>query len=307
LKGTLAIILLALLIIAIPVIAQEPNITAVSNRPSLTLIGILGRGIAANPADAMDFMIVKFGIATARINNKARRVGIVKIDDIRYVLRNISIADGHATGRIYKNASEVGSFDVSSVMKGDTEIWAGTMDLDGTTYHLYVIEGVRPIKAAELKEKVVEYCNKTTDTNCRDRLRNYCQDHPNDARCRALFRAWCVKGKNMDDSRCRYEFRKWCSKNPRNKYCIPFALNRSKRYCEEHSDSTICKRIANATANLCQNNPDNEGCATVKYLIAERPNLLRNVQALRTRIQNIRTTATRITRPAISADLEGEV
>jgi len=178
-------------------------------------------------------------------------------------------------------------------MKGDTEIWAGTMTLDSVTYHLYVIEGVRPVRASELRERVVEYCNTHEDANCRERLGNYCQNYPEDIRCKALFRAWCLKDDNMDDTRCRYEFRNWCSENPTNANCVPFALQRAKTYCEENSDSNLCKAIATTAADFCSNNTDNAGCATIKELVQARPRLLQNFQAIRTRIANIQTTATR--------------
>jgi hypothetical protein len=291
-------------LLLIPLV-MAPTPVAISAESKIHAIAVLGKGIAALQDDPMDFMIVKFGLAKAKIVNETKSIGVLKLDDERYVLRNIVIEEGHATGDIYRNNSQVGSFDVSSVMKGDTEIWAGTMELDDQDYNLYVIEGVRPIKASELKEKVVEYCNTTEDANCRERLSNYCQNNPDDARCRALFRAWCLKSDNMDDTRCRYEFRNWCKNNSTNKYCVPFELQRSKSYCEEHSDSVLCQRIANFTANFCQNNSDNEGCITVKNLIEQKPKLLEKVQALRSRITRLRVNASTSVSSATSADVGG--
>ena len=208
-KTILGLFVLSLL--ATAVIAQEATPTLISAQTvSVNAYVVLGRGIAANPDDPMDFMIVKIGIGKVRSSTANMTIGVLKLDEELYRLRDVAVADGQATGNIYKDDAEVGSFDVASVMKGDTEIWAGTMTL-GTSYNLYIIEGVRPIKASELREKVVEYCNANEDANCADRLTNYCQNNPDDTRCRALYRAWCLRDDNMDDTRCRYEFRNWCS------------------------------------------------------------------------------------------------
>jgi hypothetical protein len=301
-KAATALVVLSLL--AAIALAAQPVLVSAS--PKISALVVLGKGIAANPSDAMDFMIAKVGIGKVRYNvtESSEIIGVLKLDEESYRLKNIVIEEGHATGSIYKNSSEVGSFDVSSVMKGDTEVWAGTMILDGKTYHIYIIEGVRPVKASELKERVVEYCNNYEDANCADRLRNYCQDNPDDARCRALFRAWCLKEDNMDDTRCRLEFREWCNEHPENAHCIPFALNRSMNYCEENPDSSLCEKIATAVANICEGNPNNTGCATVKQIIAAKPRLLQNVQVLRQRISRLQVNVQAIS-AVTSADVGG--
>lgn len=293
--------LLVLSMFVVPAFAQISVISAQS--VSIRSYVILGKGIAASPTDPMDFMIVKFGLGKVRyaINDTEAMIGVLKLDDESYRLREVVVEDSKATGKIYSNSSEVGSFEVSSVMKGDIEMWAGTMTL-GSTYNLYVMEGVRPVRASELNEKVVEYCNTAEDANCRDRLGNYCENNPEDTRCRALFRAYCLKDDNMDDTRCREEFRNWCSENPTNANCIPFELQRAKSYCEENSGSNLCNAIATKVANFCANNTENIGCGRVKEMVQAAPTLLKNAQALRTRITNLRTTAVAAT-AVKSADL----
>ena len=310
-------VILALLMAVPVVIAQETTGPYPVSAPTAKAYVILGKGIAASPADPMDFMIVKFGIGRfISPNGTEINLGVLIADEDKYRLKKITIGDGHATGKIYANGTEVGSFDVSSVMKGDTEVWAGTMDLNGNNYNLYVIEGTRRIKASELKDKVVEYCkNNPNDTNCRNKVYQYCQNNPTDRRCRALFRAYCLRG-HMDDTRCRQEFVDYCKENPTNRYCIPFELKRAKVYCENHSDSILCRRIATKITTFCQNNPDNEGCAEVKQLITSRPKLLSKLQTLRTRIRNLKVNrvsagkinATKITSAVnlpVSTELEG--
>ncbi len=293
---------LIVLSIMVVVVAAQSSLTA---SPKVTAYVILGKGIAANPDDTMDFMIAKFGIGKVSYSTAEEVIGVLKLDEELYRLRAVVIEEGHATGSIYRNSSEAGSFDVYSVMKGDTEVWAGKMLLYEKTYNLYVIEGVRPVKASELRARVVEYCTNNEDANCRDRLQNYCENNPDDSRCRALFRAWCLRADNMDDTRCRYEFRNWCNENPRNEYCIPFALNRSRLYCEEHSDSALCEKIATTAADICEETPDNQGCAKVQQLVTRAQKLLQNAQAIKTRIMNIAVTASLRVRAATSADVGG--
>ncbi len=276
----LAIIVLSLL--AVPVAAQTVA------TPGIKAYAVLGKGIAASQSDPMDFMIVKFGLGRVVTDEGNETVlGVLIADDVKYRLKEVTIEEGHASGKIF-SGEEVGSFDVSSVMKGDTEIWAGTMELNDKDYNVYVIEGVRPIKAGELKDKVADYCRENEDVNCTSKVEEYCQSNPEDSRCKALFRAYCLKG-NMEDTRCREALREWCKNNPSNKVCVPLELNWAKNYCEEHSDSILCQRIANATANLCSQNPDNEGCITIKQLLEERPGLLAKAATLRNRIVNIRS------------------
>jgi hypothetical protein len=282
--------LLVLSILAVPVVAQLSH-AQVTSTVKLRALVVLGKGIASNPGDPMDFMILKFGLGKAAAGNRTLTVGVLVADDQRYRLRDVVIEEGHATGNIYDNGTQVGSFDMSSVMKGDTEIWAGTLTLGGQSYNAYVIEGARKIRPAELRERVVEYCNNNEDANCRERLQNYCENNPEDLRCRALFRAYCMKADNMDDTRCREAFRNYCAENSSDSKCVPFELNRSRSYCERESDSNLCKKIGDRVADFCTNNPDNEGCAVVKKLIQERPQLLQNIQNLRDRISNLRTTA----------------
>ena len=267
-------IALVVLLLGVPAMAQTiPG-------PKIKSLVILGKGIASSPSDPMDFMIVKFGIGELTIKNTTLTRGVLILDDEKYKLREIIIEDGHATGKVYKNESEVGSFDVSSVMKGDTEIWAGTLELKGSTYNLYVIEGVRPIRAGELKEKVADYCkNNPDDQNCK-KVKNYCQNNPNDPRCKALFRAYCLKS-GMNDIRCRHAFITWCKNNPADEHCVPFALQRARHYCEEHSDAKICQKIATRVVDFCKEHPDNRGCLRAKQIITERPKLFQKAQKIR--------------------------
>src|SRR4030043_2359772 len=104
---------LVLSLLAVTVMAQSLTATTVK----VNALVALGKGIAANPDDPMDFMIVKFGIGKMIYNANGtpenKTLGVIKLDDELYRLRDVVISEGHATGDIYKNDSKVGSFDVS--------------------------------------------------------------------------------------------------------------------------------------------------------------------------------------------------
>ncbi|MCD6367834.1 MAG: hypothetical protein J7L45_01985, partial [Candidatus Aenigmarchaeota archaeon] len=117
-KIAMSIVLIAILM---------PMIVQAQTGPKIRSLAILGKGIAASPDDPMDFMIAKFGIGEFSAGNHTFRTGVLILDDVKYKLRDINISDSRAIGNIYLNNSKIGSFDVSSVMKGDTEIWAGTL------------------------------------------------------------------------------------------------------------------------------------------------------------------------------------
>ncbi len=260
---------------------------------------VLGKGVAANPNDPMDFRIAKIGIGKVKVPvfEEVFTVGVLKLDEEKYKLKEITVDEGRVTGKIYANGSEVGSFDLSSVMKGDTEVWAGTITINGKVYNTYIIEGVRPVRPGELKEKVADYCKKhPKDKNCREIIsEKFCENNPEDRRCRAIFIAQCMKeDKNLEDMRCREALKEFCKENPTDKRCVPFELRRAKHYCEEHSDSPLCRKIGERVLDFCKENPENEGCTVVKKIIQERPRLFEKIQEIRKRITELRTKATKI-------------
>jgi len=289
-KIIIGIFALSLIILA-PVMAQDA-VTTSAETVEIKSLSILGKGIAASPSDPLDFMIVKFGLGkvVASVSDTEVLTGVVKFDDQKYRVKNVVIGDGSATGDIYDGDTQVGSFELTSIMKDYTEVWAGTTELNGNTYHTYIIEGKRVIKAKELKEKVVDYCDKNEDDNCKDRLDNYCETNPEDSRCKGLFRAYCMKDDNMEDTRCRHEFRDFCEENPTNDHCIPFALQRSQSYCEDHSDSGLCKTIAEKVTNMCEGDAESDGCGKVREMIEENPKLLEKATELREKIEGFKAT-----------------
>jgi hypothetical protein len=278
-KKILSLMTIALLLIPAIAAAQDADGSAdtvispnpVSTKPlKITTLAILGNGIAVSPSDAMDFKMVKIGIGTVRAELLAETtsltVGVMLLDEDRYKLKDVVIADGKASGNVYSTddsgtGTMVGSFGVASVMKGNLEVWAGTLTISGATYHLYVMQAHRQVKPVELKEKVADYCqNNPDDTNCRDKIGDYCQNNPDEERCQKLFMAHCVQGSNLDDSRCREFMNRYCEANPEIEDCGVFAYQRSRQYCEENPGSNLCVKINAEIVEFCSVEPNHEKC-----------------------------------------------
>jgi len=266
----------ALLVLAIPVIAEDLGAQTTSATPTIESIGFLGKGIASLPSDPTNFMIVKAGVGRVKVvvNDTETKVqiGILFLDDKKYRIKDLVIDNGSATGNLYLNDTQVGSVSVKSIIKGDTEVWAGTLTLDGITYNLHILQAQRAIKNNELKEKIRGYCNETG--NCSAGIEAYCQNNPTDTRCLALFKAFCIRKNNMDDSRCRDFMVGWCKDNPEVTDCRLFAVERSTKYCAENPNTPTCNAIVKKLADFCSTDPGNEKC---KETCKEHPEACKSV------------------------------
>lgn len=277
----LGIAILVISILSISVIAQE------FTRPKIKTIGILGRGIAISPSDPKVFKLLKLGIArvivTAGGEQTELAVGILYLDNETYKLKNVTIGNGTASGNVYLNDTQVGSFEVTSVMKGNLEVWVGTLTISGETWNIYVLEASRKFKPLELGEKVDElceeepdkckgsikgigpaYCEQTPDDpSCREKIRNWCEEHPTDQRCMALLRNYCKF--HIEDARCREALREFCLNNTDNEKCKFFELELTEKFCEKHPLDKKCielerKRIV----EYCVSHPDDEKCLRLR-------------------------------------------
>jgi len=267
------IVCLALLLLT-PAFVQAASV--------LHKIYFLGKGIAVSPSDPLDFMMVKVGVGAVKPTTDVtvQRVGVMILDEQKYRLREISVANGSATANLYLNGTQVGSLDVLSVMKGDVEVWAGTLILDGKSYSLYILDAPRRITADELKDKITDYCrDNTDDPNCRERVSEYCQNNPDDSRCKEIFRRYCQN--NLDDSRCREFMFRYCKERPMDATCRLFAVKRSAEFCEENPDSKICQTLDKAVGQNCEDTETGE----CKTFCEEYPNRCRLVKAVSAGVQ----------------------
>ena len=126
--------ILALVLISAVVSAQAV--------PKVKTLVVLGKGIAVSPSDPLDFNIAKLGIGVIKVNlfdNETEEVtlGVLILDDEKYKLKDITKdEDGSVSGDVYSSNEKIGSFSLSSVVKDDTEIWAGTLEINDETKYL---------------------------------------------------------------------------------------------------------------------------------------------------------------------------
>ncbi|UCC91719.1 MAG: hypothetical protein JSV39_00385 [Candidatus Aenigmatarchaeota archaeon] len=229
---------IALIVMTVPVMAQQA--VPIAAKARIHKMGTLGSGIAISGTNPMDFELLKIGVAAVKVgaeDTAAVRVGILYFGEDKYRLKDIVIVNGTATANIYYNGTQVGSISLDSYPKGDKEVWAGTLTLNGETYNAYVIQAKRLVKAVEKARRIFGYCEdhpaqclrvmrgigqvicdpEGEGTNCRERIRTYCENNPDDRRCVALRMAYCKQ--NLDDADCRAEFMERCKENVNEEVC----------------------------------------------------------------------------------------
>jgi hypothetical protein len=268
------IILSAILILAVLCVAAAAD----APKAKIKTIGLLGRGLMISPSDPKVFMIAKIGLADVEVdtdgNISEQKIGIFFADNQSYRIRDVSIGDGESSGSLYRNGTKVGSFDVTSVMKGDVEIWVGTLVLDGNTWNLYILEAERAFKITEVAEKISEFCQGNPErcngigptvcgdansSSCRLKIANWCESHPSDQRCTALLNNYCKS--NLDDGRCRQELKEFCANNTDDEKCRTLELKTSEQYCLKFPlDKGCIQMIRNRTVDFCLNNPNENVC-----------------------------------------------
>jgi hypothetical protein len=262
-KKVFSLSILTLLVFAVLVHAQNQADVAGQHSTIKTLV-FVGKGIAVSPNNPLDFKMVKAGIGTVRISllgeTTELTVGVLVLDEEKYKVKNIVNDDeGGVTGDVYLNDTQVGSLSVSSVMKGNVEVWAGTLTLDGESLYIYILEAPRKVKPHELKEKISDYCRANmNDPDCRERMSDYCEENPTDARCKEIFRKYCKD--NLDDTRCREYLKEYCDENPEIDDCRVFVAKRTAKFCREHPDSEHCVEIEKELVEYCLKNSNTDKC-----------------------------------------------
>jgi hypothetical protein len=262
-RNLLLVSVAALLVFSVPALAQK-GLGEPSPKPRIDMFGMLGKGIASLPSDPLNFKIVKVGVGKVKVDVNGTEtkvtIGILFLDDEKYIVKELVIGNGSITGNLFQNATQKGSLSVKSVMKGNMEVWAGTLTVEGTAYNLYVLEAPRLIKKEELKDKIKDYCSGNAEGNCSSRIEDFCENNPTDTRCLALFKAHCMKGNNLDDSRCRQFMLGWCQNNSEATDCRLLAIQRTEKYCEEHEGTPVCNAIQNRLEDFCETDSNNTNC-----------------------------------------------
>ena len=210
-------------------------------KPKIRTMGALGYGLATLQTNAMDFELLKIGIAgiDVSVTNETEeiKVGILYFGETKYRLKDIVIGNGSATANIYdSNDTLVGAISLNSYPKGDREVWAGTMTLNSVAYNAYIIQANRLWKAEEKAEKAKEYCannpekckavmkavgqilcDPANNVSCRDKIKTFCEQYPDDRRCEALKLGYCRL--HMENADCRNELMQECKKNLSEEAC----------------------------------------------------------------------------------------
>jgi hypothetical protein len=277
-KKAILISVAALLVLAAPALGQQLGEQGTSTT-SIDTFGILGKGIASLPSDPANFRIIKVGVAKVKVASNGSDVtvpiGVLWLDDQKYLIRDVVIDNGSVAGSLYLNGTLSGSISLMSVIKGDTEIWAGTLTAEGVTYNAYVLEAPRAMKKSEWRERVREYCYaNATDGNCSAGIESFCESNPTSTRCLALFKAHCMNGNNMDDSRCREFMKGWCRDNPEATDCRLYAIQRSEKYCDSNPGTAVCNAIQKRLESFCETDSDNGKC---RGFCQENPDKCRSV------------------------------
>jgi hypothetical protein len=255
----LLVMAIALLVIGIAgtaVMADETVGEQNQARAMIHTMGALGYGIATSQADPMNFEIVKVGIAginvTGTAGNVDINVGVLYFGDVKYKLKDVVIGNGTASANIYdvNGTTQHGSISLNSYIKGNGEVWAGTLTLDGAAYNAYIIQAPRVWKPLEKAAKVFSYCENnpekckavmkavgnivcdpSTDDSCKDKIKTFCEQHPDDNRCKMLELASCKL--HLEDANCR---------------------NLLIQQCNESNNSTTCDKLTNMYTRNAENN-----------------------------------------------------
>lgn len=242
-KKILALVMALLFIGVIGVSATAQQVGAQNAvRARINKMGALGNGIAVSESDPMDFEIIKIGIAGVKVGLADEETevlaGLLYFGEDKYRLKDVVMGEGTVSADIYdSDDSQVGSISLDSYPKGDKEMWAGTLTLNGGSYNAYVIQAARNVKAAEKAWKLSDYCEENParcgtamraagsiicdpeqeGETCRNRIRTFCEGSPEDRRCVALRMAYCKQ--NLDDADCRAEYMEKCKENLGEEIC----------------------------------------------------------------------------------------
>jgi len=211
-------------------------------RARIHTMGALGYGLAVSQSEPMNFELIKIGVAKVSVGLTEEEeeevlLGRLYFGEEKYKLKDVVIGNGTVTANIYDfNDTQKGSLSISSYPKGDKEVWAGTMSLNGANYNLYIIQTPRIWKPKEKAEKVFEYCKNNPDkckavmkavghiicdpegnVTCGEKIKIFCEQNPEDNRCKALQLGYCRF--HLENADCRNLLMQECKKNLSEEAC----------------------------------------------------------------------------------------
>lgn len=256
--------------------AQAVGVQTNAPRPVIKTLGVIGKGLAISQSDPMDFKLLKIAIGKVKVSLLGEEtelmVGVLFLDKDRYKVKDIVLGNDTITANLYSNDTRVGSLEASSVTKGDTIVWAGTLNVNNENYNIYVLEVPRKPKPFEIADKVKDFC-KENPKRClatakgvvrkAEDVKNFCENNPDDERCRKLFRLYCQN--NLQDSRCREALKDYCEEHEEEEICQNFELRITKDYCTNHPRDMKCAKLERKrVVEYCVDHPDDNKCVALK-------------------------------------------
>jgi len=201
-------------------------------KPRIKTVGLMGHGLATGVGDPANFELVRAGVARVVVKlggqEKIVPAGVFFFGEQKFRLRNVAIANKSVSADIYSGNQSIGSLRAELVAKPSSDVWFGKLSLSGTDYNLYIL-GVRRLhNAHEIGENARELCSENPEecgefrnasgigntcdnlnaTNCRDKIKEFCEYNTEDRRCIAIHRVYCTT--HLEDSRCRELLKKYC-------------------------------------------------------------------------------------------------
>ncbi len=237
--------------------------TIVVQRP-ITRLHLTGNGLAISEDDAFDFMHAKITVGSVKVNRAiavtiaeetavaeefvVTRIGVLMLDDSRYHLKDVAVAEDEISAEIYNPVTEsnavseaIGEITVKLFEKPGRDVWAGNIVLNGKAYNVYFLGMARNFRLAEVTEKIGGYCGENPEDsrcmniiaecasnrkNCSEVVENYCSENTSDLKCLQLKKQYCLK--NASDERCREYLKGLCEDNSNLVHCRIRTVNNNQ-------------------------------------------------------------------------------
>ncbi len=194
------------------------------------------KGILIASDDPMDIHSSKIIAAGFRISSGgklfARKLGIIYIDNTKYLLKDINASAQSFFANIYdKNNVLIGSILLTPVDTPGILVWAGTLEASNKTYNAYYLQFRASVQPVHLVSSVAEYCKEHPEDEkcykfekckedkeaCKKEIERFCRNNPKSEKCEELWKGYCLR--NIDDVRCREFLKEKCEEDPSLEFC----------------------------------------------------------------------------------------
>lgn len=225
------------IVLVLSVVFLAPLVAADSDNsgPKINSIGVMGQGIAVSANDPASFELVSVGVAKiahgSSDNQTITRAGIFFFGQQKFTMKNIAIGNDSISASLFSQNESAGSLKLALVAKPGKDVWFGSLVIGTDNYNLYIVGARRADDNVEAAGKIRQLCmdkpegcmqfknesgigntcDNLNSTNCRDKIKDFCEKNPQDARCKAVHNTYCAD--HLDDSRCRQSLNEYCNKD----------------------------------------------------------------------------------------------